>query len=120
MQPCRAPLHKWLTCPMKACRVASVTFPMLPMFPLLAVLCGGCMLAGRSPRNVKVLLRAAQATIGLGPGEYSAAAQLLQQALEHAKEQQLPIRGERCGSQRLQGTAAQHEPRMMLCPSAWF
>jgi predicted negative regulator of RcsB-dependent stress response len=43
---------------------------------------------------VKGLLRAAQARIGLGPGEFSSAAAHLQQALQQAQEQQLPTRGE--------------------------
>jgi hypothetical protein len=52
------------------------------------------LLRCRNPNNVKALLRAAQAHIGLGSGEYSSAAGYLQQALQQAQEQQLPTRGE--------------------------
>lgn len=42
---------------------------------------------------MKALLRAGQAHMGLGPAEYSSAAAFLQQALEQAKQQQLPTQG---------------------------
>uniref|UniRef100_A0A383WL91 Uncharacterized protein n=1 Tax=Tetradesmus obliquus TaxID=3088 RepID=A0A383WL91_TETOB len=46
----------------------------------------------RAPSSVKGLLRAGQAAMGLGPGEYGSAAEHLQQALQQAREQQLPTR----------------------------
>lgn len=75
------------------------------------------MFPGRSPRNVKALLRAAQATVGLGAGEYDAAAQLLQQALDNAKQQQLPTRGEQGGAQHQTGHYSTACLSMMLCLS---
>jgi hypothetical protein len=56
--------------------------------------CCQLLLPCRTPNNVKALLRAAQARIGLGPGEYGSAAGYLQKVLQQAQEQQLPTRGE--------------------------
>ncbi|KAF8057101.1 Ppid [Scenedesmus sp. PABB004] len=47
----------------------------------------------KCPTSVKGLLRAGQAAIGLGPGEYDAAGRLLGQALDAARSQGLPTRG---------------------------
>jgi hypothetical protein len=47
----------------------------------------------RAPDNPKTYLRAAQARLGLGPGEYDGAASLLNQALAKAKEQDAPTKG---------------------------
>jgi len=44
-----------------------------------------------------VYLRAAQAHIGLGPGQYDTAVSLLQEALRKAQQQQAPTRGEAGG-----------------------
>lgn len=67
-------------------------------------------LPGREPSSVKGLLRAGQAAMGLGPGEYSSAAEHLQQALQQARQQQLPTRGEpppaACSQQGVLLTAA--------------
>lgn len=64
--------------------------------------CTGCVhtldVNCRAPDNPKTYLRAAQARIGLGPGEYDDAASLLNQALAKAKEQNAPTKGGKSAS----------------------
>eukprot|EP00775_Hariotina_reticulata_P013867 gene13867-13988_t len=72
------------------------------------------------PNNAKVLLRAAQARIALGPGEYSTAAGLLGQALQAAQDQQLPTADVVQEMHRLRRLQQQHTTKTKAVFSAAF
>ncbi|WIA33980.1 hypothetical protein OEZ86_007075 [Tetradesmus obliquus] len=74
----------------------------------------------RAPSSVKGLLRAGQAAMGLGPGEYSSAAEHLQQALQQARQQQLPTRDIVEELHRLRSLQQQHAARQRTKFSSAF